>query len=75
MFASARDPKKLKEVKATDIELIQLDVLSIESIEVAVPQVSQLTDGSLDSMVNNAGQGYCMPFTDLDVQKVAIYLS
>jgi nicotinate-nucleotide pyrophosphorylase len=46
VFASARDLKKLKEVEAAGIELIQLDVLSRESIKAAVSKVSQLTDGS-----------------------------
>lgn len=78
VFASARNPSKLKEVEAAGIEIVQLDTLSEESIAGAVARVSELltdddddddNDGSLDVLVNNAGAGYSMPLLDVDMAK------
>jgi NAD(P)-dependent dehydrogenase (short-subunit alcohol dehydrogenase family) len=70
VFASARNLKKLQETEAAGIESMQLDVTSLDSIKVAVSKISELTGGSLDALLNNAGAGYNMPFLDLDTQKV-----
>ncbi|KAL6831878.1 NAD(P)-binding protein [Trichoderma camerunense] len=43
------------------IEIVQLDTTSDESIAACVAQVSKLTSGSLDVLINNAGAGYSMP--------------
>lgn len=69
VFASARNPKKLEEVTKAGIETIQLDVLSQESIDSSVAKVTELTGGSLDALLNNAGAGYNMPVTDMDIDK------
>lgn len=70
VFASARNTQKLKETEDVGIESIQLDVLSQESIATAKAQITKLTGGSLNALLNNAGAGYSMPFLDMDVQKV-----
>lgn len=69
VFASARNPNKLKHAQTAGIETIQLDVTSDESIAQAVSQVSELTSGSLDLLLNNAGAGYSMPLVDLDLNE------
>ncbi|KAJ4242820.1 hypothetical protein NW757_011715 [Fusarium falciforme] len=69
VFASARNLSKLTAVKNAGIECIQLDVGSEESIAAAVKHVKQLTGGSLDGLVNNAGTGYSMPIIHIDIDK------
>jgi 1-acylglycerone phosphate reductase len=69
VFASARNLSKLKQIQAAGIETIQLDVVSDASIASAVSQVSDLADGALDVLLNNAGAGYSMPLMDLDMDQ------
>jgi NADP-dependent 3-hydroxy acid dehydrogenase YdfG len=67
VFASARNTAKLEETKSTGIESIQLDVLSQDSILKAVASIKDLTGGSLDTLVLNAGGTYTMPLMDTDI--------
>ncbi|KAK3359513.1 IBR finger domain protein [Lasiosphaeria hispida] len=67
VFASGRNLSKLSAVQQAGIETIALDVLSDTSIAAAAATAAQLTGGSLDALVNNAGQGYSMPVLDLDL--------
>ncbi|KAI2781901.1 putative estradiol 17 beta-dehydrogenase [Daldinia loculata] len=69
VFASARNPSKLKEAESAGIETIQLDVLSENSIADGVAKVKELTGGSLDALFNNAGAGYSLPLMDIDIGK------
>ncbi|KAI1470851.1 putative estradiol 17 beta-dehydrogenase [Daldinia caldariorum] len=69
VFASARNPSKLKNAQAAGIETIQLDVLSDESVADAVAKIKELTGGTLDALFNNAGAGYSLPLMDLDIKK------
>ncbi|KAF2644241.1 NAD(P)-binding protein [Massarina eburnea CBS 473.64] len=69
VFATARNPAKLKYAASAGIETLQLDTLSPESIQNGVSAVSKLTGGSLDMLLNNAGAGYSMPLLDLDLDK------
>ena len=62
VYATARNPAKLNQVKAHGIETLTLDVLSDSSIAQCVSKVS-----SLDILVNNAGAGYNMTFSDLSI--------
>ena len=64
VFASARDPSKMADLKTKGIELVQMDVLSPVSITQAVTRISSVTNGSLDILVNNAGACYSMPLVD-----------
>jgi 1-acylglycerone phosphate reductase len=70
VFASARNLTKLSETDAAGIESIQLDVNSLESVTAAVAKVSELTGGTLDALLNNAGAGHSMPVLDLDLVHV-----
>ncbi|EED14044.1 IBR finger domain protein [Talaromyces stipitatus ATCC 10500] len=69
VFASARNLTKLKQATTAGIEAIQLDVTSDKSIVSAVSQISELTHGSLDVLLNNAGGGYSMPLMDLELDQ------
>ena len=68
VIATARNPKKIEHLAALGLETAILDVLSTESIQACVRQVSKLTDGSgLDILVNNSGGGYNMPLADANI--------
>ncbi|KAI1198791.1 hypothetical protein F5X97DRAFT_298281 [Nemania serpens] len=69
VFASARNPAKLRDTEAAGITSIQLDVSSDESIASAATQIQTLTGGSLDALVNNAGAAYSLPLMDIDIDK------
>lgn len=69
VFASARSLSKLESAEVSGIETIQLDTLSSDSIESCVSRLQELTGGSLDVLVNNAGGGYSMPLLDIDFDK------
>lgn len=70
VFATARNPAKMSSLKALGIETLSLDVLSEDSIKACVEQVSSLTGGSLDMLVNNAGAGYNMPVLDASIAQI-----
>ncbi|KAK4033381.1 putative IBR finger domain protein [Parachaetomium inaequale] len=67
VLASARNTSKLKNAEQAGIETLQLDTVSDESMSRCVSRVRELTGGSLDVLVNNAGAGYAMPVMDLDL--------
>ncbi|KAI1805199.1 putative estradiol 17 beta-dehydrogenase [Daldinia bambusicola] len=69
VFASARNLSKLKNAQAAGIETIQLDVLSDQSVADTVTKIKELTGGTLDALLNNAGAGYSLPLMDLDIKK------
>jgi 1-acylglycerone phosphate reductase len=55
VLASARNPSKMASLKAAGIETLALDVLSEESVQACVAEVTNLTGGALYALVNNAG--------------------
>ena len=67
VFATARNVSKMSAVKEAGIETLALDVLSEASIAACINKVSQLTDGKLDCLINNAGAVYSMPVTDVSI--------
>jgi 1-acylglycerone phosphate reductase len=64
VYATARNPLKMKSLSALGIETLTLDILSDSSIAECVSKLS-----SLDILVNNAGAGYTMPVSDLSIVK------
>ncbi|KAI0842741.1 putative short-chain dehydrogenase/reductase [Hypoxylon sp. FL0890] len=56
VVATARDPSKVGTLaNETDIEIVQMDVTSADSIASCVSQLRKRTNGKLDVLVNNAG--------------------
>jgi 1-acylglycerone phosphate reductase len=55
VFASARNPDKMRHFADLKIETLALDVTSKVSIEEAVERVRTATDGRLDYLINAAG--------------------
>jgi 1-acylglycerone phosphate reductase len=62
VYATARDPSKMKQLQSLSIETLTLDVLSESSIASCVSKLS-----NLDILVNNAGAGYNMPVSDISI--------
>lgn len=62
VFATARDPSKMRNLAKAGIETLALDVQSAESIAACVAKMP-----SLDILVNNAGSSYSMPLSDLSM--------
>ena len=62
MYATARNPSKMKRLQSLGIETLTLDVLSDSSIASCVSQIS-----SLDILLNNAGAAYSMPVSDISI--------
>lgn len=57
VFATARDPNKLINLFPGIFKLV-LDVTSEAEIKTCVAEVSEMTGGTLDVLLNNAGAGY-----------------
>lgn len=62
VYATARDPTKMKNLASLGIKTLTLDVLSASSIKQCVAQITHL-----DILVNNAGGMYTMPISDLSI--------
>ena len=62
VYATARNPHKMKGLAAEGIETLALDVLSETSIAECVKKIT-----SLDILINNAGMGYSMPISDISI--------
>ncbi|RWA09361.1 hypothetical protein EKO27_g5763 [Xylaria grammica] len=66
VFATVRSKAKAGSLgEIVGIEVLELDVLSEESIQQCAKTVEELTGGSLDILVNNAGTSGAMPLLDL----------
>lgn len=69
VFATARDPSKMVQLeKVPNVTLVTLDPTSVASVQTAVEKVRAQTRGTLDYLVNNAGQMIVMPVLDFDVE-------
>ena len=62
VYATARNPSKLTQVRSLGIETLTLDVLSDSSIAACAAKLSDL-----DILVNNAGTGYSKAVSDLSI--------
>ncbi|KAJ4171464.1 hypothetical protein NW754_013232 [Fusarium falciforme] len=62
VYATTRDPAKMKRLVSLGIRTLTLDVQSETSIAECVKQVP-----ALDILVNNAGTQYIMPVVDIDI--------
>ena len=69
VFATARDSSKMSHLeRLPNVKLITLDPTSESSVQAAVENVRAQTAGTLDYLVNNAGQTIIMPTLDFDVE-------
>lgn len=68
VFATARNPSKMAHLLTLpNITLLPLEPTSAASVRAAVEQVQKETGGTLDYLVNNAGQTIIMPTLDIDI--------
>ena len=67
VIATARNLSKIEHLKTLGIETLTLDVTSQESIKTCIQEVTNLTVGSLDILLNNSGVGYHLPLTDVSI--------
>lgn len=69
VFACARSIKKMTKLSSLpNVHLLELDVLKSEDIEAAVGAVKKETGGTLDYLVNNAGQVRYRPVLDENIE-------
>lgn len=70
IVATARDTSKIDPALTAfpNIYVITLDVTSSSQIQAAAAEVTALTSGTLDILINNAGSNYTLPLLDVDIQ-------
>ena len=69
VFATARDSSKMSQLdKTSNVTLLSLDPTSTNSVQTAVESVRAHTGGTLDYLINNAGQTIIMPTLDFDIE-------
>ncbi|KAL4862159.1 hypothetical protein BDV12DRAFT_179192 [Aspergillus spectabilis] len=68
VFATARNTSKMSDLAdSPNITFLPLDVTKPEQITAAVASVSESTGGTLDYLINNAGNNRYMPVLDEDL--------
>lgn len=70
VFATTRNTKKIpNSVKSlSNVTCLSLDVTSQQSIDAAVKEVSKITGGRLDTLVNNSGAALTASVLDTEVE-------
>ena len=69
VFTTARYASKMSHLeKLSNVTLITLDPTSEPSVNAAVESAKTQTSGTLDYLVNNAGQTIIMPTLDFDIE-------
>ncbi|CAH0043371.1 unnamed protein product [Clonostachys solani] len=71
VFATARTTSKISQglASASNVTVLELDVLKPESIAAAVESVKQKTGGTLDVLINNSGQAAIAPALDVSIEE------
>ncbi|OTB04203.1 hypothetical protein M426DRAFT_164934 [Hypoxylon sp. CI-4A] len=70
VFATLRDTSKAGALAALgNVEVLELEVTSEESIARCAEHVRAKTGGTLDVLVNNAGRDFIMPLLDADLRE------
>ncbi len=65
VFATARRPESVQALQQQGFESLLLDVNDSASIKAAVTNILSLTGGTLDALLNNAGNGHAGAIEDL----------
>ncbi|KAG7099925.1 hypothetical protein E1B28_001719 [Marasmius oreades] len=74
VIATARNLDSMQELTALGITTLQQDVIDEKSIQVIKAKVTELTDGKLDILINNAGVSYPYAAADISLQTArAVY--
>ncbi|KAL8847469.1 MAG: hypothetical protein Q9221_007495 [Calogaya cf. arnoldii] len=69
VFATARDVSKMSHLKSLpNVTLLALDPTSETSVRGVLKTLEAQTGGTLDYLVNNAGQTIIMPTLDFDIE-------
>ncbi|KAI0910395.1 putative short-chain dehydrogenase/reductase [Ustulina deusta] len=70
VFATLRNTSKAGALAQLDnVEILELDVTSLDHITRAAQAVAKHTGGTLDVLVNNAGADYVMPLLDIKLEQ------
>jgi 1-acylglycerone phosphate reductase len=70
VFATLRNTAKAGSLaEMANVEILQLEVTSPESIEQCVLEVQKRTGGTLDVLVNNAGADFVIPLLDASLEE------
>ncbi|KAI1779420.1 putative short-chain dehydrogenase/reductase [Hypoxylon cercidicola] len=73
VFATLRNTSKAGALRGmSDVEILELDVSSKESIARCAAEVRHRTS-TLDMLINNAGNDFIMPILDTDIEKAKKY--
>ncbi|KAI0506261.1 putative short-chain dehydrogenase/reductase [Xylaria bambusicola] len=68
VFATLRNTSRIGALaEIEDLEVLELEVTSTESVARCVEHVRERTGGTLDVLVNNAGRGFLMPLLDVNI--------
>jgi 1-acylglycerone phosphate reductase len=68
VFATLRNTAKAGTLaELDDVEILELEVTSVDSIQEAAQAVSKRTNGTLDVLVNNAGADFVFPLLDVNL--------
>lgn len=70
VFATLRNTSERLPSLICSVEILQLDATSTDSIKTAAKTVAERTNGTLDVLVNNAGQDFVMPLLDASLEDV-----
>ncbi|KAK7544082.1 short chain dehydrogenase/reductase [Phyllosticta citribraziliensis] len=70
VFASARRAESLADLAEVGIETLSLEVDKPDSVRQVRREIEELTGGTLDYLVNNAGRNYTMPAIDADMEQI-----
>jgi NAD(P)-dependent dehydrogenase (short-subunit alcohol dehydrogenase family) len=69
VLAAARDTSKMTSLSTAGIQTFSLDVTSSDSIRSLVEEITHLTKGKLDMLINSVGGGHYQPFLHLDIEQ------
>ncbi|KAI1141862.1 putative short-chain dehydrogenase/reductase [Hypoxylon sp. FL0543] len=70
VFATLRNASKVGTLAGlSNLDILELEVTSEDSIARCAEQVRERTGGTLDILINNAGRAFHMPLLDVDIKE------